>query len=127
MRILRFGIVVVAAAGITTAAMAAPIESVESARASVALCKVETFLSEQAVAQQLTALGLSKEQVSMRLAQLSDAQLEQLAAQVDLIKAGGQIQGGNPNPWGPLQCIFNPLSRLCYNVYQVFFCWGKLK
>ena len=127
MRILKFGIVILAVAGITAAAMAAPVESVESARASAALCKVETFLSEQAVAQQLTALGLSKEQVSMRLAQLSDAQLEQLAAQVDLIKAGGQIQGGNPNPWGPLQCVFKPLGRLFYNVFQVFVCWGKLK
>ena len=127
MKILRFGIMVVAVAGITAAAIAAPVESVESARASSALQKVEAFLSEQTVARQLTALGLSGEQVSTRLAQLSDAQLEQLAAQVDLMKAGGQIQGGNPNPWGPLQCVFKPLSRFFYNVYQVFVCWGKLK
>ena len=127
MRILRFGVVVVAVAGITAAAMAAPVESVESARASAALRKVETFLSEQAVAQQLTALGLSEEQVSTRLARLSDVQLEQLAAQVDLIKAGGTIQGGNPNPWGPLRCIFKPLGRFLYDVFQVFVCWGQLK
>jgi hypothetical protein len=129
MRILRFSIVAVAVAGITTAVIAAPVESVESARASATLQKVESFLSEQAVARQLTALGLSQKQVSLRLTQLSDAQLEQLAAQVDLIKAGGQIQGGNPNhPWGgPLHCIIAPLSRFFYNVYQVFFCWGDLK
>jgi gas vesicle protein len=123
----QFGIVIVAVAGITAAAMAAPVESVESARASMAFRKVETFLSEQAVAQQLTALGLSKEQASTRLAQLSDAQLEQLASQTDLIKAGGQIQGGDPNPWGPLKCIFKPIGRLFYNVFQVFVCWGQLK
>jgi len=109
------------------ATMAAPIESVESARTSAALGKVETFLSEQEVAQQLTALGLSKEQVSMRLVQLSDTQMEQLAAQVDLIKAGGQIQGGEPEKWGPLHCVLEPLGRLFYNVYQVFVGWGRLK
>ncbi len=127
MRVIRFGIVVVAATGIITAAVAAPVESVESARATTALRKVETFLSERAVEQQLTALGFSKEQASARLSQLSDAQLEQLAAQVDLIKAGGQIQGGNPNPCGPLYCLFKPLSRFLYNVFQVFFCWKDLK
>ncbi len=126
MKILRFGIMVVAVAGITAAAIAAPVESVESARASSALQKVEAFLSEQTVARQLTALGLSGEQVSTRLAQLSDAQLEQLAAQVDLMKAGGQIQG-DPNPCGPLRCILEPLGRFFYDVYQVFICWGKLK
>ena len=126
MRVIRFGIVVVAATGIITAAVAAPVESVESARAAAALQKVETFLSERAVEQQLTALGFSKEQASARLSQLSDAQLEQLAAQVDLIKAGGQIQGGNPNPGG-IDCILKPLGRLLYNIYQVFFCWGQLK
>ncbi|MGD0016584.1 MAG: PA2779 family protein [Verrucomicrobiia bacterium] len=127
MRVIGFGIVVVAATGIITAAVAAPVESVESARATTALRKVETFLSERAVEQQLTLLGFSKEQASTRLAQLSDAQLEQLAAQVDLIKAGGQIQGGNPNPSGPLYCLFKPLSRFLYDVYQLFFCWKDLK
>jgi hypothetical protein len=105
---------------------AAPVESVESARASAALQKVDAFLNEKAVAKQLTALGISHEQASARLAQLSDAQLEQLAAQVDLIHAGGTIQNGEIKPLGPIGCIAKQLGDLFHDFFELLFCWGDL-
>lgn len=108
----------------TATTFAAPIESVESGRAAAAIQTIDTFLQEQAVAQQLTALGVTPEQVRTRLAQLDDTQLAQLAAQIDTLRAGGTIQGGNPNRWGPLACIFRPLGRLLHDLYQLVFCWG---
>jgi Flp pilus assembly protein TadB len=117
-------LVIVSIAGI---ASAAPVESVESARASVALQKVDAFLSEQIVAEQLQALGMTPEQARARLNQLSKAQLEQIAAQIDLVQAGGTIQGGNPRPLGPLGCVLRACSTVLYNLYQVIFCWGDIK
>ena len=105
----------------------APVESVESARASAALQKVDAFLSEKIVAEQLTALGISREQVSTRLARLSESQLRQLAAQVDLIRAGGTIQGGGLKPLGPLGYIAKQFGIVLYNFYQLLFSWGSLK
>jgi hypothetical protein len=106
--------------------MAAPVESVESARASTSLQKIDAFLGEQLVADQLTALGLSREQARARLSKLSEAQLEQLAAQVDLIRAGGTIQSGNPNPLGPLGYFLQQLGKLLHDVYALLFTWGDV-
>ena len=106
---------------------AAPVESVESARASAATQKVDAFLSEKIVAERLTTLGISHEQVSTRLARLSESQLQQLAAQVDLIHAGGTIQGGGLKPLRPLGYLAKQLGILVYNFYQLLFCWGPLK
>ena len=79
------------------------------------------------MAEQLTALGISHEQVSTRLARLSESQLQQLAAQVDLIRAGGTIQGGGLKPLGPLGYLAKQFGILLYNFYQLLFSWGKLK
>lgn len=108
----------------TLVAQAAPVASVESSRAT-ALAKVDTFLGEEVVVEQLTALGLTVEQARGRLAQLSDAQVEQLAAQVDLIHAGGTVQGSN-DPW-PVLCVFKTLGTLIGNFFKVLFCWSDLK
>jgi hypothetical protein len=118
---------IVAAISISTSLRAAPVESVESARASAAFQKVDAFLSEKVVADKLAKLGLSQEQAHARLAQLGEAQLQQLAAQVDLIHAGGTIQGPDPNPIGPFASWFKQLGTLIYNVFQVLFYWGDLK
>lgn len=107
--------------------MAAPVESVESASATTARQTIDSFLGEQLVADQLKALGVSKAQVDERLAHLSETQLEQLAAQIDLLKAGGTIQGAQRNPLGPVACMFSALGTLIYNLYQAVFCWGDLR
>jgi hypothetical protein len=119
-------VVALAVAG-TMSVWAAPVESVESARASASLQKVDAFLNEQPVVDQLTALGLSSEQARARLAQLSQTQLEQLAAQVDLIQAGGTIEGTDTPAKNPFVAIFRPLGTLLYNIFQVLFFWGDLK
>ncbi len=106
--------------------IAAPVDSVESTRASAEIQKIDAFLSEQAVAQQLAALGVTPEQVQARLARLSDAQLAAVAAQIDLLQAGGTIQGGNPHPWGVMECIFRPIGRFFHDLYQLIFCWGPI-
>lgn len=123
MKIISLGLSIFLA--VSSACFAAPVESTSSSRA-VALQKVDAFFHEQAVAAQLATLGLSKAEINTRLAALSDAQLAALAAEVDLLQAGGMIQGGNPNPSGVLGCIFRPIGRFFYNLYQLIFCWGSL-
>ena len=106
---------------------AAPSESVESAGASSAYQKVDALLSEQIVAGQLQAVGLTSQQAHARLAQLNDQQLHQLAAQADLIQAGGTIQTDPGTKWGPLHCMWRQIQTLAINVYRVIFCWADLK
>ena len=102
---------------------AAPIESVESAGAKPALQKVDLFLGEQAVATQLTKLGVNADQVRARLARLDDAQLAQLVAEVDTLQAGGDIQSGNPHPWGPIGCVFKRIGDTFVHFVKILFCW----
>ena len=111
---------------VTTSALAAPCESVESASASTAYQKIDAMLGEKIVVNQLKAVGLSAEQARARVAQLSQGQLDQLAAQADLIQAGGTIQGDNDH-LGPLHCMWKQVSTFFYDVYQVVFCWKTLK
>lgn len=118
---------VAAIVSVSVTVQAAPVESVESARATVALQKVETFFGEKLVQDQLIALGVTSEQVQARLAQLSDAQLEQIAAQVDLIKAGGTIQPGYPNPFGPVGCVVRQTFFTIQRVMRFLFCWSDIR
>lgn len=128
--LLAVGLITVLA--VSASVSAAPIESVESSRASVAKQKLDAFLSEKIVVAQLTALGVKPEQVTARLAQLSDTQIEQLAAQIDLLKTGGDIQRGCPNPIGPLDgcpahpvgCVLEQIRLWFKKFFNTFFCWG---
>jgi hypothetical protein len=113
--------------GVVSSTQAALVESVESARTTAAMQKIDGFLGEKVVAAQLTAMGMTRAQVSARLSQLSEAQVEQLAAQVDLIQTGGTIQSGNPNPLGPIGCILHELHSFLTDVYHLVFCWGRPK
>jgi hypothetical protein len=124
MKIAKFVAIVSAALVLGVAVQAAPVDSVESSRAA-ALSKVDSFLAEKAVAKRLTAAGLSAEQARARLAKLSDAQLEQLAAQVDQIHAGGMIQDSGTT-WAA-QCFFKNLETFFANIFRILFCWPDLK
>jgi hypothetical protein len=106
---------------------AAPCESVASASASTAYQKADALLSEKIVATQLQAVGLTSEQAQARLSQLSERQLGELAAQADLIQAGGTIQSGNVHPLGPLSYIGHQFCRFFDNVYRLLFSWKDLK
>ena len=104
-------------------AQAAPVESVESAGAKLALQKADAFLSEKAVVAQFTKLGISQEQAHARLATLDDAQLALLAAQVDKLQAGGDITGGNPHPMGSIGCVFKQIGVTIVHFFKILFCW----
>ncbi len=127
MKIPQFLVVAFAVAvlGVVSSTQAALVESVDSARATAAIQKIDGFLGEKAVAKQMTAMGMTRDQVDARLSQLSQPQLEQLAAQVDLIQAGGTMQHGNPNPLGPLGCMFHQLHMFLTDMYHLVFCWGR--
>jgi hypothetical protein len=124
MKIAKFVAMMSAVVLVGTAIHAAPVDSVESSRAA-SLSKVDSFLAEKVVAKQLNARGMSAEQARARLARLSDTQLEELASQVDLIQAGGTIQGSN-TAW-PAHCFFKSLGTLFSNVFRILFCWSDLK
>ena len=53
------------------------------------LQKVQSVLETKVVSQRLADYGLSQEEISARVSQLSDAQLHQLAAQVDAMIPSG--------------------------------------
>jgi len=129
MNVTRFSVLAAAAAIVigTTSAFAAPSESVESAGASTAYQKVDAMLSERIVATQLQSIGLSSQQAHARLSQLSEQQLGQLAAQANMIQAGGTIQGDNAGNLGPLTCMWHQIGVFFTNVYRIVFCWKDLK
>ncbi len=102
-------------------------ESVGSASASTAYQKVDALLSEKIVATQLQAVGLSSKQAQAHLSQLSERQLGELAAQADMIRVGGTIQGGNVEPLGPLSYIGHQFCRFFDDIYRFLFTWQDLK
>ncbi len=110
---------------VASAASAAPVESVESGRAATARQTVDEFLCEQVVVQQLTALGVSQEEACTRLASLSEPELEQLAADIQTVRAGGTIEGSSPHPFGIVGCIFRPFAELIHAIISTFVCWTK--
>jgi hypothetical protein len=128
MKITRLTVLVALTTLIISASsvLAAPCASVESACASTAYQKVDGMLGEKVVVAQLKAVGLSAEQARARVSQLNQGQLDQLAAQADLIQAGGTIQGDG-NHLGPLECMFHQVKTFFYDVYQLVFCWKTLK
>lgn len=58
---------------------------------AASLAKVETFMASEQVAAQLEAWGVAPEAVSARVAALSDAELQQLAANMETDPAGGVL------------------------------------
>ncbi len=95
---------------------AAPSESVESAGASTAYQKVDAMFGEQIVAGRLQAVGLTTQQARARLSQLSSQQLSELAAQADMIQAGGTIQCGDVDKLGPLGCMWQQITTFATNI-----------
>ncbi len=110
-----------------TSAYAAPCESVASASASTAYQKVDGMLGEKIVASHLQAIGLSPEQAQARLSQLSERQLGELAAQADMIHAGGTIQGADLQKWNPFTYLGHQFCNFCDDVYRLLFSWQDLK
>ena len=57
------------------------------------LAKIQTVLESKVIRQRLADLGLSHEEVTSRLAQLSDQEVHQVANQVDSLYSGGDGLG----------------------------------
>lgn len=129
MNVTRFSVLAVVTAIVvgTTSVFAAPSESVESAAASTAYQKVDTMLNEKIVVNQLESIGLSSQQAQARLSRLSEQQLGQLAAQADMLQAGGTIQGDPAGNLGPLTCMWHHTVVFFTDVYRLVFCWKDLK
>ncbi len=123
-RLTLLAVAIAISSALSAKVLAAPVESVESSRAAAAIEKIDAFLGEDAVAKQLTALGLTHEEATARLCKLSDAQLEDLAAQVDEIKAGGTIQRA-VSDCNPVVSVCRQIGIMLHNLYCVFFCWEK--
>jgi hypothetical protein len=106
---------------------AAPCDSVASASASTTYQKVDAFLNEKIVATKLQAIGLTSQQAQAHLSQLNERQLGELAAQADMIQAGGTIQGADLHKGGPFYYIGRQFSLFFGNVYRLLFSWQDLK
>jgi hypothetical protein len=115
-------LIAVAVIGVS-AVVAAPVESIESGRAA-ARTKVEGFLSEKAVANQLASLGLTSAQVSARIAWLNDSQIERLAAQVDQIRAAGSIENDQTR-WGAWDSFWHTIGTFFHNFFRLWFLWDN--
>ena len=81
-----------------TQAMLAPAVSSSEASLLIAtrsadLQRVQTILESKIIQQRLEELGLTPEEINARLSQLSDAQLHQLATQLDSLMPGGNGLG----------------------------------
>lgn len=124
MKMILLGILAIVSALST---IAAPVESVDSARASAAFQKLDAFLGEQRVIDQLTSLGVSPQETRVRLAKLSDSQLEELAAQVDLIQAGGKIVCGHVHLLGPIGCVLRSIHDFTSHLIHFLFCWDDVR
>ena len=81
----------------TQAMLAPPVSSSGDtlliATRSVDLQRVQTILESKMIQQRLEELGLTPEEINARLSQLSDAQLHQLATQLDSLMPGGNGLG----------------------------------
>jgi len=70
-----------------------PASEVDQSLRADNLAKVRAALERKEVAAKLADYGLTSEEVSVRLDQLTDEQAAELAAQVDKINAGGDAVG----------------------------------
>jgi hypothetical protein len=122
--VLSTAAAIIAAASST---YAAPCESVAAASASTAYQKADALLNEKIVATRLQAIGLSSQQAQARLSQLNEQQLADLAAQADMIRAGGTIQGADEQNYNPFKYVGHQFCRFFDNVFRLLFSWQDLK
>lgn len=56
--------------------------------------KIQSVLESKQIHQRLLDLGLTKEEISLRLGRLSDGQIHELATRLDTLQPGGDALGG---------------------------------
>lgn len=57
------------------------------------LAKMQPMLESKIIRQRLTDLGLNPQEISSRLAQLSDQEIHDVASKIDTLQAGGGVLG----------------------------------
>lgn len=57
------------------------------------LAKIQPLLESKIIRQRLTDLGLNPQEVSSRMAQLSDQEIHDVASKIDTLHAGGDVLG----------------------------------
>jgi hypothetical protein len=57
------------------------------------LAKIQPFLESKIIRQRLTDFGLNQQEISSRLAQLSDQEIHDVASKIDTLQAGGGVLG----------------------------------
>lgn len=57
------------------------------------LTKIQTVLESKVIRQRLSDLGLTQEEITSRLSQLSDSEVHQVASKIDSLYAGGDGLG----------------------------------
>jgi len=77
--------------GMAMLAPATPAEAGSGSDRAQDLQSVQRVLENKLVQQRLADLGLTPEEVNAKLDRLSDAQLHQMAAQLDALMPGGQM------------------------------------
>ena len=92
---LILAMLVIASVPTQSAAMFISSDSIGVSTASIVVdaaadaAKVRTFLESKIVSQRLSDFGLTSEEVSSRLNQLSAEQIHQIASQIDQVDTGG--------------------------------------
>jgi cellobiose-specific phosphotransferase system component IIB len=86
-------ILIICVAGIGTSLPAHAAMIATDAAASPDRVRIVTLVERADVQQQLAAHGVSTEQVKARVAAMSDAEVGQLASQLDSLPAGGDLGG----------------------------------
>jgi len=92
-RTLAIGLAVLMAvmtlpAGLAQAKMVPTDQVIEQSNSSDDRAQVRDFLAREDVQQQLTLLGVDPEEAASRVAGLSDAEIQQIAGQLDELPAG---------------------------------------
>src|SRR5690606_26016684 len=68
------------------------LSGIESAQRAANLAKVSEVLAREQVPEQMRALGVDDTNIEARLAALTDAELNQLATELDSMPAGGVLE-----------------------------------
>lgn len=79
--------------GVASAALVSTDSAIETVAADDARERVIAFMAREDVRQQLQAAGVAPDEASMRVAGLSDAEVQQIAARIDELPAGQSAVG----------------------------------
>jgi hypothetical protein len=90
--VLIASLVSLASPALVQAEIIGTLAGIESAQREASLAKINDVLARQQVRDQMRAFGVEEAQVEARLAALTDAELNQLAQEIETAPAGGVLE-----------------------------------